>query len=155
MRLQTTCWPRVSSQGRSGTALFTVLASIALCHSKTRFSKTWQQARKAVPKAARRRFDSAILLTAWMLWKERNRRTFDRVSRTPLQIFHLILEEADAGVGARFVADRSRSSVASSEALRPRSLNRFLLSTSVCIPPFLRWLVFCVNPVTSWQLAIV
>lgn len=39
----------------------------------------WLRSRKQVPKAARKEFDSAVLLTSWNLWKERNRRTFDRV----------------------------------------------------------------------------
>ena len=31
-------------------------------------------------------FDSAVLLIAWSLWKKRNHRTFDNVSRSPTQV---------------------------------------------------------------------
>jgi hypothetical protein len=36
------------------------------------------------------------------MWKERNRRTFDRESCTPPQLVNKILEEADAWIGAGF-----------------------------------------------------
>ncbi|CAD6209198.1 unnamed protein product [Miscanthus lutarioriparius] len=36
------------------------------------------------------------------LWKERNKRTFDSVSRTPIQLFQLIMEDANVWVGAGF-----------------------------------------------------
>jgi len=62
----------------------------------------WQRARKLARKAARRGFDSAVLLITWNLWKERNRRTFDGVSRTSAQLCNIILEEVNAWVGAGF-----------------------------------------------------
>jgi hypothetical protein len=51
-----------------------------------------------------RAFDSIVLLSTLNLLKEHNRRTFDRVSKTPLQLFHLIVEEADAWVTAGFTS---------------------------------------------------
>ena len=60
----------------------------------------WQLAWIGLPGELRRAFDSAVLLATWNLWKERNRRTFDGVSKTPLQLFHLIVDEADAGITA-------------------------------------------------------
>ena len=42
------------------------------------------------------------MLITWNLWKERNRRTFDSVSRSVTQLYHLILEEANAWVSAGF-----------------------------------------------------
>jgi hypothetical protein len=36
------------------------------------------------------------------LWKERNRRTFDGLYKTPLQLFHLIVEEDGAWITAGF-----------------------------------------------------
>lgn len=56
----------------------------------------WQQTRKTLPKAARRPFDSAVLLTSCCSWKERNRRTFDAAPKTIQQLLNLIIEEADA-----------------------------------------------------------
>ena len=60
----------------------------------------WQLARIGLPGELRRAFDSAVLLATWNLWKEHNRRTFDVVSKTPLQLFHLIVDEADARITA-------------------------------------------------------
>jgi hypothetical protein len=57
-----------------------------------------------VPKAARKEFDSAVLLTSWNLWKERNRRTFDRVSRTPQELLRLIVDEAHSWIAAGFTS---------------------------------------------------
>ena len=65
-------------------------------------SEWWQQTRQALPSTFRRCFDSLVLLTLWMLWKERNRRVFEAMSRTPHQLFLLIKEEADAWIGAGF-----------------------------------------------------
>ena len=42
----------------------------------------WIAARKRIPKENRRCFDSLVVLTCWLLWKERNDRTFDRQVRT-------------------------------------------------------------------------
>ena len=42
----------------------------------------WIAARKRIPKENRRCFDSLVVLTCWLLWKERNDRTFDRRVRT-------------------------------------------------------------------------
>lgn len=64
----------------------------------------WQQARSTLPKTLRRAFDSAVLLSTWNLWKERNRWTFDRISKTPQQLFLLIVDEADAWIAAGFAS---------------------------------------------------
>jgi hypothetical protein len=55
-----------------------------------------------LPRNFRRSFDSMVLLVTWGLWKERNRRTFDRKSRTPTQLIAMILDEADAWIGAGY-----------------------------------------------------
>jgi len=47
-----------------------------------------------------------VLLATWCLWKERNRQTFDRRSRTPSELLSIIMEEADAWIGAGLAAWR-------------------------------------------------
>jgi hypothetical protein len=37
-----------------------------------------------------------------MIWKERNRRTFDNVSKTAAQVLTMIIEEADPWVATGF-----------------------------------------------------
>jgi hypothetical protein len=64
----------------------------------------WLSSRAGLPEALRRSFDSLVLLVSWCIWKERNRRTFDRKSRSLTQLLHQIREEADAWVGAGFRA---------------------------------------------------
>jgi hypothetical protein len=58
--------------------------------------------REALPQALRRSFDSLVLLVSWSLWKERNRRTFDRKSRSTTELLQAILEEVDAWIAAGF-----------------------------------------------------
>ena len=65
-------------------------------------SDWWQNTRTAIPKPFKRSFDSLILLVSWKVWKERNRRTFDNIMRTPSQLFAFILEEAYAWIAAGF-----------------------------------------------------
>lgn len=64
----------------------------------------WQRARMRLPQQLRRPFDSAVLLCTWNLWKERNRRTFHGLHKTPVQLVHLIVDEADAWVAAGFTS---------------------------------------------------
>uniref|UniRef100_A0A0D9WV18 Uncharacterized protein n=1 Tax=Leersia perrieri TaxID=77586 RepID=A0A0D9WV18_9ORYZ len=51
-------------------------------------------ARLKLPLANRRGFDTVVILTAWSLWKERNRRVFDGVSKTMRQVAVVAAEEA-------------------------------------------------------------
>jgi hypothetical protein len=46
----------------------------------------WLTSRKLVPKALRRGFDSFFLLMGWMIWKERNARTFNGVALNVVQL---------------------------------------------------------------------
>jgi hypothetical protein len=55
-----------------------------------------------VQQALKRSFDSMVLLVSWSLWKEHNRRTFDHKSVSPSELVTVILEEADAWIGAGF-----------------------------------------------------
>jgi hypothetical protein len=62
----------------------------------------WQTTRLSIPKHLRRSFDSVVLLVSWMVWKERNRHTFDMITKSPAELVVLILEEADAWIAAGF-----------------------------------------------------
>lgn len=53
-----------------------------------------------MPKALRRGFDSLLLLLAWLLWKERNRHTFDAIASTTAQLMLKIKEEMGLWIGA-------------------------------------------------------
>lgn len=62
----------------------------------------WMDSRGQVPPAFRKGFDSAVLLLSWLLWKERNSRTFDHENSTVTQVARRALEEADQWVAAGF-----------------------------------------------------
>ena len=46
-----------------------------------------------MPKAGRRGFDSLVILVSWIVWKERNDRTFDRCVRTVDEVVRRALDE--------------------------------------------------------------
>jgi hypothetical protein len=46
------------------------------------FGPWWMRTRERVPKHQRKAFDSLVILVAWLLWLERNDRTFSSRSRT-------------------------------------------------------------------------
>ena len=83
-----------------------MLASAGLQHLGPRIDSTmadwWLQTRANFPEMFRRGFDSLFLLVSWIIWKERNRRTFDRLARTTTHVLAIIHEEADACVTAGF-----------------------------------------------------
>jgi hypothetical protein len=62
----------------------------------------WQQSRMRVPGSFRRGFDSLMLLISWEIWKERNRRTFDNIFRTPIQLLPFIRDEGNSWIMAGF-----------------------------------------------------
>lgn len=62
----------------------------------------WLTARQLPPVDLRRAFDSLVLLVAWVIWKERNRRTFDNISMTTTQVIAAVKEELDAYTTAGF-----------------------------------------------------
>ena len=43
----------------------------------------WISSRKHIPKEVRKGFDSLFFLVGWLIWKERNARTFNGVSKSP------------------------------------------------------------------------
>jgi hypothetical protein len=53
----------------------------------------WLRCRKRVPKPVRRGFDSLFFLIGWMLWKERNARTFNGIATSAAQLAHRIQDE--------------------------------------------------------------
>jgi hypothetical protein len=62
----------------------------------------WLSSKDALPQALQQSFDSLVLLVSWIFWKERNRRTFDRKSRSTTELLQAIFDEADAWIAAGF-----------------------------------------------------
>ena len=56
----------------------------------------WIRSRKLVPKTLRRGFDTLVFLVGWLLWKERNARTFGSSASLPTELFEAMLSEARA-----------------------------------------------------------
>lgn len=54
----------------------------------------WIHSRKSLPKPLRKRFDSFVVLVCWELWKERNRRIFQRQNMQPPQLLRRIRDGA-------------------------------------------------------------
>ena len=50
----------------------------------------WLSSRKLIPKALRQGFDSFFMLLGWLLWKERNARTFDGVAMNVVQLTDVV-----------------------------------------------------------------
>ena len=59
----------------------------------TAFADWWTSAHKRIAKPDRKSFDSLLILAAWCLWKERNRRIFDHQTRSTADLFSLISDE--------------------------------------------------------------
>ena len=66
------------------------------------FADWWQAGRKCFNKVDRRCFDSLAILTFWIIWKERNQRTFDHVAHSVEEVVSRAFEEALAWVQAGF-----------------------------------------------------
>jgi hypothetical protein len=56
----------------------------------------WLQSRKRIPKPIHRGFNSLFFLIGWMIWKERNARTFNGIASSAAQLEGLIQQEFDA-----------------------------------------------------------
>ena len=63
----------------------------------------WETARKSISKPDRKSFDSMVILTCWHLWKERNKRTFDKKEATTDVLLSYVSDEVvcwcQAGLG--------------------------------------------------------
>jgi len=63
----------------------------------------WETARKSISKPDRKSFDSMVILTCWHLWKERNKRTFDKKEATTDVLFSYVSDDVvywcQAGLG--------------------------------------------------------
>jgi hypothetical protein len=55
----------------------------------------WSWARQRMPRACRKGFDSLVMLTCWMLWKERNARTFRNEASCASDLTLTIVQEAE------------------------------------------------------------
>jgi len=62
----------------------------------------WSRSRKRLQKADRKCFDSLVILTSWMIWKERNARIFDSKQLTVAELLLRVKEEADVWLLAGF-----------------------------------------------------
>jgi len=62
----------------------------------------WNASRKKLQKAERKCFDSLVVLVSWLLWNERNRRIFDKVSTSVADLSTAVREEASSWVLAGF-----------------------------------------------------
>jgi hypothetical protein len=66
----------------------------------------WTGTWKRLPKEIRRGFDSLFLLIDWLLWKERNAKTFNHVASSPERLLETIEQEVSlwCAVGYKHLA---------------------------------------------------
>ena len=76
--------------------------SVSPIHQGAIFSDWWLAARKRFGKVDRKSFDTLVLLAFWIIWKERNRRTFDHVFQSVDNVVNAVFEEANAWLQAGF-----------------------------------------------------
>ena len=62
----------------------------------------WSHTRKLIPKPWRHSFDTLVVLICWLLWKERNDKTFDRRVRTVQEVIVRVNDEITAWAQAGF-----------------------------------------------------
>jgi hypothetical protein len=57
------------------------------------FFDWWLSSRKQIRKELRKTFDSLVILIAWSIWKERNRRIFQKEKVTTNELVDLIIDD--------------------------------------------------------------
>jgi hypothetical protein len=62
----------------------------------------WLLAREAVPEDEHRAFDSLVMVVSWIIWKERNGRTFNGKARKVSQVVTAVTDELDNYFNAGF-----------------------------------------------------
>jgi hypothetical protein len=62
----------------------------------------WLASRRRLPKPLRNGFDTFFFLVGWLLWKERNARTFDAVATPAVRLVSMIKDEADSWCAAGY-----------------------------------------------------
>ena len=62
----------------------------------------WLRQRLRLEVALRLAFDSLVLLTSWILWRERSNRTFSRTAPGVQELYLKLVREADDWVQAGF-----------------------------------------------------
>jgi hypothetical protein len=62
----------------------------------------WLASRRRLPKPLRKGFDAFFFLVGWLLWKERNARTFDVVATPAARLVSVIKDEADSWCAAGY-----------------------------------------------------
>lgn len=65
----------------------------------------WLAARRAVPKAVWRNFDTIVILVHWRIWKERNSRIFEKVASSADRVLDLLREDIAVWRAAGCVSD--------------------------------------------------
>ncbi|XP_044404357.1 uncharacterized protein [Triticum aestivum] len=65
----------------------------------------WINARRGIPKAARRNFDTMTILIYWRIWKERNAMIFQQVASSVDRVLELIQEDITVWRSAGCVGD--------------------------------------------------
>jgi hypothetical protein len=114
----------VCSAERSGRRVLRWLCLDTVVHVQQGNTMQWWCAmRKMIPKPLRRGFDSFFLLVRWLLWKERNARTFNRVTT---YVGHATHQE-DRGQGKRLWIAAGNKHVAASSGSEKGSARYGLL----------------------------
>lgn len=68
--------------------------------AEARLLDQWIAARAEVPADFRKGFNSLVLMVAWFIWKECNRRVFDSVARLPHLLLMAIIDEGNSWISA-------------------------------------------------------